>query len=654
MQKCRQARPACFKMPSIETTRKSSFQYRPDIDGLRALAVIPVLLYHAKLGCSGGFVGVDVFFVISGYVISSLILREVAAGSFSMVNFWERRIRRIMPALSVVVAAVLVMAWLFWLPDDFQLLGKSVMAQALMAANFFFWKGGNYFDPGVETKPLLHTWSLAVEEQFYLLFPLLLTFLIRLRPATWKRWILGMAVVSLVIGVICSYSSNNQRLAFYLLPSRAWELLIGALLAMHGGRFSASKPAGEAAGFLGMVLICWSVLVFDENTHFPGVAALAPCLGAALIIASSETRLSVVGRLLSFKPFVFIGLVSYPLYLWHWPLLVWVKYLFAYELSAGTRLLLLAGSLLLAVLSWRFVEMPFRQRRWLGGRRQIFAFAGVVTVVFCAFSFAIGSFEGFPSRFSAKALAYSDAHVRLELQKEVSLEQAKSGQFMELGSAPSSQPISLLLWGDSHAKAIASALDELCKEHSQRGVMAAYSATAPVLNYVSTHRISLREKSPPFAEAVIAFIAKEHVKNVLISARWHMYPASAEFKEDLIQTVRAVMNSGAHAYVLRDVPEPGFDVPRVVTRTASRGGDFETLGITKEKHQQADAALEQTFEQLAQMGATVLDPAEFFLNSRGIYGVTKNDDVLNFDTDHLTVEGAALLKPLFSPLFQAQ
>jgi peptidoglycan/LPS O-acetylase OafA/YrhL len=632
----------------------SSFKYRPDIDGLRALAVLPVLLYHAKLGCTGGFVGVDVFFVISGYVISSLILREVEAGTFSMVNFWERRVRRIMPALSVVVATMLVVAWFFWLPDDFQLLGKSVMAQALMAANFFFWKGGNYFDPVAETKPLLHTWSLAVEEQFYLLFPLLLTFLIRHRPASWKRWILGVAVVSLIIGVVCSYSARNQRMAFYLLPPRAWELLIGALLAIYGGRFSAKRPVGEVVGFLGLALVCGSVMLYDESTRFPGVAALAPCLGAAMIIASSEARPSLVGRLLSFKPLVFIGLVSYPLYLWHWPVLVLVKYLFAYELSAGSRGLLLLASLLLAILTWRFFERPFRQRRWLGGRGPIFAFAGIVTAGFCAFSFAIDSFQGFPSRFSAKALAYSDAHVRLDLQKEITLEQAKSGQFMELGAAPSTQPVSVLLWGDSHAKAVASALDELCKEHSQRGVMAAYSATAPLLNYVSTHRISLREKSPQFAESVIAFIAKQHVKHVVITARWHMYPASAEFKEDLIQTVRAVMDSSAHAYVLKDVPEPGFDVPRLVTRTALRSGDFETLGITKDQHQQTNAALEQTFKQLAQMGATVLDPAEIFLNSRGIYGVIKNDEVLYFDTDHLTMEGAALLKPLFSPLFQAK
>jgi len=364
MQCCRQvpARQATyFKMPSTETDGTSSFKYRPDIDGLRAVAVLPVLFYHAKLGCSGGFVGVDVFFVISGYVISSLILKELAAGTFSMVNFWERRIRRILPALSLVVAAVLAMGWLFFLPEDFQILGNSVMAQSVMAANFYFWKGGtNYFAHSFDTKPLLHTWSLAVEEQFYLLFPLLMAFLFRTKPKALRHWILGIAVVSLVVSVIGCYSTNNHRSTFYLLPSRIWELLTGALLALNRGRFSTNPLKRESSGFLGLALIAWSIFAYDDDTRFPGLAALPPCLGAALIIASSETKSSIIGRLLSFKPFVFIGLVSYPLYLWHWPLLIYATYVSGHELSFETHnqaLLvgLLLASFLLAVLSWKFV-----------------------------------------------------------------------------------------------------------------------------------------------------------------------------------------------------------------------------------------------------------------------------------------------------------
>lgn len=638
--------------PSAASTGSPSFSYRPDVDGLRALAVLPVLLFHAGLGCSGGFVGVDVFFVISGYVISSLILREIAAGSFSMVQFWERRIRRIMPALTCMVVAVLGAAWLFCLPEDFQRVGKSVLAQAVMGANFYFWKDGNYFDPGAETKPLLHTWSLAVEEQFYLLFPLLLTFLVRSRPRTWQRWLWGIALGSLVIGIALSYSSHNQRAAFYLLPARAWELLIGVLVAVYRGRFSANKAAQEVSGFLGLALIGLAVLGFDGSTRFPGVAALAPCLGAGLIIASSDARLSAVGRLLSWRPFVFIGLVSYPLYLWHWPLLVFAKYLSAYELTTAMRIGLLLASFVLAVLSWKLIETPFRQRHWLIGRRQVFTFAAVVTGVFIASALTVSAFKGLPARFPASALAYAASRDSHGFRENISPDNALAGNFTELGSAKSTQPIRVLVWGDSHAMAITSAIDNLCRQHQQRGLLAGFHSTAPVLHYISPGEFGLGKAAPRVAERVVAFIAKEHIPHVIMTAKWDAYAASAEFRADLITTVRTLMASGAQVLVLKDVPAPGFDVPRIAALTALRGGDLMALGLSKEQHQQVHAALEPTFDELAKMGATVIDPADLFLTPRGLYGVLKNDQILYFDGHHLTREGAELLSPLFKRVFE--
>ena len=642
-------------MSSIESASASSFKYRPDVDGLRALAVLPVLLYHAQLGCTGGFVGVDVFFVISGYVISSLILKEVAVGTFSMVNFWERRIRRIMPALSLVVAAVLAAGWLFYLPEDFIFLGKSVMAQTVMIANFFFWKGGtNYFDHGTDTKSLLHTWSLAVEEQFYLLFPLLLVFVLRSKPLSWWRWILGITIVSLIISVVCSYSHNNHRSGFYLLPSRAWELLIGALVAAGRGRLMTTRKTAEISGFLGLGLIVWSVFVYTANTRFPGLGALPPCLGTALIIASSDARVSIVGRLLSFRPFVLLGLVSYPLYLWHWPLLIWAKYLTGYELSTATRIGLLLGSLVLAVLSYKLVETPFRQRRWLGERSRIFKFAGITLGVFLAMGFAVYFYKGFPARFPAQALTFANARNSLGFQDQIDLKRAKASSFTELGAADTTKPIHVLVWGDSHAKAIAPALDTLCKEFSQRGVMSAYGATAPVLNFISTNPGALREDSPKVAELVVAFVAAQHIRNVVITAKWDTYPDTAEFKNDLIETVRTLMKSGARVHVLKDVPKPGFDVPRIAALKALRGIDLEALGTTQEQHQKYEAALKPTFEELAKMGATVMDASDIFLTSRGNYRIIKDGKLLYFDSNHLTLEGADLLVPMFRPLFQAQ
>jgi len=627
-----------------------------------ALAVLQVIFYHAKLGCPGGYAGVDVFFVISGFVITSLILREVEAGTFSMRQFWERRIRRIMPALVVMVVSVVVACWFYYLPLDFWQVGKSLLALLVMAANFYFWKDGDYYAAGAETKPLLHTWSLAVEEQFYLLFPLLLTFLIRRQPSKWKGIIIGIAVGSFIIGVAGAYSSHNYRAAFYLLPSRAWELLTGALLAIYCGRSPTRKWASEASGFLGLGLIFVAMLCYDGTTRFPGLAALVPCLGAALVILSSGARLSLVGRLLSFPPFVFIGLVSYPLYLWHWPVLslAKAKYFSTYEFDAATRVGLLLLSLVLAVLSWKLVETPFRRRRWLGEQRQIFTFAGISTALLLLTAFAVCSFKGFPSRFSAQVLAYAETreHIKTEpefqrFQHQIGLEQVQTEHLVELGSAPSSQPISLLMWGDSHAKAIAPALDRVCHELSQRGVMACYNVTPPVLKYVSKNNSSLAKMAPQVAQAVVEFVARRKIKKVILAARWGNYSESAEFRADLVETVRTLLDQGTKVFVLKHVPEHGFDVPSVAAFTMMRGGDLDAMGTSQEQHRKDVAVMDETFAKLTQMGATVVDPAGYFLNSsRGIYRAVDHGKLLYFDNSHLSLDGAYLLAPLFKPIVE--
>jgi len=272
--------------------------------------------------------------------------------------------------------------------------------------------------------------------------------------------------------------------------------------------------------------------------------------------------------------------------------------------------------------------------------------------VFLAFGFAAHSFNGFPTRFSSKALAFSKVQRHPEFQDNIGLGRVKSGQFMELGSAKSSQPIGLLVWGDSHAMAAAPALDDLCREYSQRGVLSAYSSAPPVLNYVTKGTAS-REMTPEVAERVVAFISQQHIKNVLLCARWNSYPPTAEFKDALLMTARAIMKAGARVFVLRNVPEPGFNVPRIAALNALRDIDFEALGITKEQHHKSEAALESTFGELTKMGATVIDAADLFLTPRGNYRTIKDGELLYFDSNHLTREGSALLIPLFRPLFQA-
>lgn len=337
--------------------------YRREIDGLRALAVLPVILFHAGLDTfSGGFVGVDVFFVVSGYLITSIILSEKEAGAFSLINFYERRARRILPALFLVIGVCMPFAWI--LLDQFDLISfsRSAISAVLFFSNFFFWRDGGYFEIAAELKPLLHTWSLAVEEQYYMFFPLFLMLIWRVA----KQWMVGVllfvALSSLALAQWAAY--NMPSAAFFLLPTRGWEIAIGALIALYfakQNRTDLSHSVNQSVSAAGLLLICIAIFVFEENTPFPGLYALVPTIGAALIILFA-TPTTLVGRVLSTRGFVGVGLISYSAYLWHQPLLAFTRH-YAGTLSPLLALAVVSLVFALAYLSWKYVETPFRDKR---------------------------------------------------------------------------------------------------------------------------------------------------------------------------------------------------------------------------------------------------------------------------------------------------
>lgn len=337
--------------------------YRKEIDGLRAFAVLPVILFHAGMEVfSGGFVGVDIFFVISGYLITSIILAELEQNKFSIINFYERRARRILPALFFVIFTCLPLAWLSLLPIDLKSFSKSLIAVATFASNILFWQESGYFDPAAELKPLLHTWSLAVEEQYYVFFPLFLMFFWRFG----KRWLiisLGLIfTISLIGAQLGAYTRPTGT--FFLLPTRGWELLIGAFAAFylsHASDKKFNKHLREIAGWFGIFLILYAVFSYDKNTPFPGFYALIPTIGAVLIILFA-TQETVIGKFIGNKLFVSIGLISYSAYLWHQPLFSFARHngISSFEKSTFYGLIIL--TFLLAAFSWKFVEAPFRNK----------------------------------------------------------------------------------------------------------------------------------------------------------------------------------------------------------------------------------------------------------------------------------------------------
>ena len=617
---------------------RTGTRYRPEVDGLRALAVLAVMFFHADIGCSGGYVGVDVFFVISGYLITNLILKDLESGRFSLYGFWERRIRRILPALAVVLIATILAGCFILLPKDFNLFGQSLAAQALLVSNVSFWWKTGYFAAGAETNPLLHTWSLAVEEQFYLLFPLLLALLHRASRKLMIGSIAVLGVASFGLSIYGTYTHPSAT--FYLLPTRAWELLLGAFLAIQLSRQLMSSWKYDLIGWLGLAAIAVSIFGYERETRFPGLAAVLPCGGTALILWTNENKLSSVGKLLAWRPFVFVGLISYSLYLWHWPLLIFARYWMFHQMPIYSRMTILALSAIAAILSWRFVETPFRNRLVLPGKR-IFAFAGGVMagLLFLGVAILNNFVPSFFGKIFPSVAQRAQQWPELMFAPEMSVAAAQRGDFIELGNSGKNQPVNVLVWGDSHALAVLPALDALCRDNSVRGVMAARYATPPLLGACAE----------PFADAVVEYVRNSKIKDVLIVGHWSLYRGEfgiSATRRRLLATIELLRSLGARVLIMKDVPLQRWGGSKVLAAIELFG--TEEFGIPLEEHRLTAKRDEPLFENLEAPDVLLLDPSEYLVDQNGICRVVLNEKILYSDNNHLTSEGAMLLRPLFS------
>ena len=541
------------------STRTQPVSYRPEIDGLRALAVIVVMMFHAKIALSGGYVGVDIFFVISGYLITSLIVKDLQKGTFTFVAFWERRIRRILPALSVVVIVLLVAGWFLLLPEDYVALGRSTMALAAIVANIYFWRNTSGYFANTEEMPLLHTWSLAVEEQFYLIMPLFLVIAFRLSAPL----LLPVVIVSMFgsLAVSAYAVAVFPGAAFYFLPSRAWELLIGSILAlMPASWIPNNRLARETITYVGLACIVASCVLYTEATPFPGLAALVPCSGTAVIIwantlGPSGMRLTSAGALFASRPFVFLGLISYSLYLWHWPLLAFSNYWSLWPLSLTSRLGLLALAFLLATLSWRFVETPIRRRTILPARSSLFSFAALNLVAVFAFTGFVIFTGGYPPRLPDQALLYAQAERDQARHYNRKTKDIRSDAIPHFGVTD--RIPSVLLWGDSQAYCLLPAFDALGKDLNFSGVAVTYGARAPLLGGFVRDDFGRGEDLPEWARAVVEYAAVHKIRNIFLACLWEGYVDKYDrdrFTAAFIETVRALNDAGSKVWVVLQMP----------------------------------------------------------------------------------------------------
>ena len=457
-------------------------KYRPDIDGLRAVAVLAVVAYHAfPETIRGGFIGVDIFFVISGFLISTIIFESMAANRFSIVEFYSRRIRRICPALLLVLSSVLIIGWFLLLGVDYALLGKHVASGAGFSANFILWLEADYFDLSAELKPLLHLWSLGIEEQYYLLWPALMWALWKPERNLYKP-IMGLFLVSFAL---CIYQTHaDKTLAFYSPFSRFWEILLGSLLAYATFRENSRNRTNTTSRFanvrapLGAILIGIGFLVITNKSPFPGWLALLPTVGTALILAGGSGSW-INSKILSQPVLVWIGLISFPLYLWHWPLLSFARIEAAQTVSPELRWALLAISFLLAWITYRFVERPLRFGR-AGNSKAIV----LLCVLACVGSAGYLTFksEGFPNRFpeiirtatSYIPFSWGD-HVRSEVcHMHLVTSTVHKPECFEVA-----RPL-VALWGDSHAASLYPGLKKL-QSSQQFGVIQVTESGCPPL-----------------------------------------------------------------------------------------------------------------------------------------------------------------------------
>jgi len=655
--------------------------YRPDIDGLRSLAVVPVVLFHAGLGLSGGFVGVDIFFVISGYLITVGLLKDNGADRFSIAQFYERRIRRIVPALVVVVLATLLAGALVLLPTELDQLGASAFSAALFWSNIHFWFVQNYFDGGNITHPLLHTWSLSVEEQFYILWPLVIWAVFRLKLSNWLPWLMILTIIATIVGseMMLDYSPKT---AFYMAPLRAWELMLGALLATGCVPQVRSRTLGHFLSFAALGMIAWSIFSLTEASRFPGIAAIPACAGAAILIHLGGPDRSIGNRILASFPLVWIGLISYSLYLWHWPILsLYTLHNGGGALTQAEGVALTLLSVLFAWLSWRFVERPFRKvhgsalaRRksfpvLAGGGAALAAVAGGGALLVVA--------HGFPGRVNAEARMI-DSHKRESVTIATGClvgDELPHDLMERCFSKPAERNARVAIWGDSFARQYANELRS--RYHAEGVVPVMFIATgcAPLAGVTPTFGHGRAdERCRKFNDFVLeSLLDMPHLETIIIAGRWsnlhglklpgldvsptarfyigkygqaRSLPRSLALMETSLDTeIEKLDARGVQVTLFAEPPRYAENMKRCAARAAWSQADVGNSCATtdvaqREFRQPVMAVLQRVAEQ---HGAVRLyDPLTHFCAENGRCEGYRDGKLITEDVDHLSRWGSVI------------
>ncbi|QPC90849.1 acyltransferase family protein [Mesorhizobium sp. INR15] len=620
-------------------------KYRPEIDGLRAVAVLPVLFFHAGFSwVPGGFAGVDVFFVISGYLIARVIDDELKAGTFTFLGFYERRFRRISPALAVMCIATIPFAWLWMVPQELDAYGQSLATANLSVSNFLFWKRAGYFDDSSALKPLIHTWSLGVEEQFYLVFPMLL-WALRRRGSAFP---VVAALVAVSFALTFVFARFGPAANFYLLPTRFWELGAGALLALWRPTGSpVGRVAAEVLSMTGLALVIGSIFLLNGSVPYPGPWTLAPVVGSGLIIAMANAE-TMVGRLLAWRPLVFIGLISYSLYLWHQPLFAFARMRLFGDVSTTVYLSLIALTLLLACVTWWYVEQPFRNRqRFTRGR--FFLLLGTVAAALVAFGVAADKTSGLPMRGTDRQLAVS---LKERMRPNTGLGDDCDGRLPLSSTCSTSKAPTMIVWGDSFAMQLVG------------GIMAS-NPDAAIVQFTKSACWSLLDASPTsldfpgdcqaFNDNAKAYIAKTkslrfavlsstygYVRDQTVRFQGEVIPSSEEFGRGQLQaTLDWLTAQGITPILVSPAPSDGRDIGACLARSRWLDEDGEKCTPFSADVRKAGANVRTMLKSFRDRYKVII--LDDFLCGDRFCKVQDGDVMIYRDGAHLSYEGSRYL-----------
>lgn len=652
----------------------TDLKYRPEIDGIRAVAVLSVALYHAEISfLSGGFVGVDIFFVVSGFLITSIIYRQAIAGTFTFSDFYWRRFRRILPAFAFMAFIVSIIGYKIMGPTLYADFGDSLWSAALFSSNIFFWTEAGYFQKAAELKPFLHTWSLGVEEQYYILIPVVILVVVKLAP---RHLFASLCLIGICSFALSVWGVENKPIAtFYLLPTRLWELLLGSLLAIKTPPLPSRRVVTESIQWAGFALLLAPVFLYTDRTHFPGPSAMLPCLGTAMIIWSTTGRNFLLTQLLSLRPINFVGRASYSFYLWHWPVLVLAEYYTFDNLTLVNRLLLLLAALFISWVSWRYVERPFRENLHYFSKARTLRLSVASIFAFAILGMGLSALDGIPSRYHTDLSKI--AHV-VQHENELITRGCFSPQRNQSVNAPlcligdgGTADASFVLWGDSHAMSLSPAFIASANKLGISGYLAAWAGCPPFIGIQRTDMVKQKHNCQRDRQLILNLIeGNNSIDTVVIALRWfgkingpfferNKDRENAQFEYNgkkvtdiesvidvaLLHTISWLHGQGMRVVLIGPVPETGISVPETLTRMAIREieMDFRPHVIDLEKGKA------KTFELLEVVSALdnvmVLYPhKELCVNAR--CPVVQNGYPLYVDDNHLSAYGAMRLSGL--------